>query len=302
MSKKSKPASPPAPKPRRGRGVPLPPDPDDRAGAPLTALEQAFQEKLKACTPLERGLVRNILAGQSKSAAAANAGYKGQNTDVLAAQALRRARVREALEAGWDAAGWGAREIIAMVEELAGFDRAMISSPHYEVVADHVERPAAEVVQELITRERVAQAFLETMRADDQTDESALKLVQRRLNALLMRRLELEEQLALDPEATTFETVQRRHRVDVVDFEKAHRLGMTRFITGVKRTKYGYDVETVDREANLVLAAKIRGLLRERLSLENPDGSALDSAELPVDTAEAVSLYKTMVESTRGIA
>lgn len=258
-------------KPRRKRGTSTP-------KAALTPLQQDFADKLRECTAMERKFVAYKLKRKTGKEAAILAGYAPKNADVQAAQLLARLRVSEAYEAGLRAAGFGPLELLDDIGALRSFDRSQIEREIQVPVLVHVERRAEEVVQELITRERAVATFLKTSQASEEVDDAAVKQIQRRLNTLLMQRLELEEQIAVNPEVTTFIETAQLVTKRVIDYDLARERGLLRFIKGVKPGPHGEVIELHDWVTGVDMAAKTQGLYKERHELTGKDGADLQTA------------------------
>lgn len=247
----------------------------------LTDAQRTFEAALRKCLPKERKFVKYKLEGRNHTEAAILAGYAEKNADVQGSQLLGRLRIRDAIEAGYAAVGLDANSVRRGIEALVEFDPASIMSDAYELVVDHVERRATDVVEDVVRELEVTRSFLEDLRLED-ADDDELKPVQRRVTQLRLRQLELQVLLDRDPDAVTYVPVERRVKVPYVDLDKARALGMTRFIKGVKLTKFGRQVDIVSHEDALERAGKVHGLFRDRMTLENPDGSAMVSTPATV--------------------
>jgi hypothetical protein len=268
------PRTPPT-KPRRKRGTAASPR---ITKAELSPLQQDFADKLRACTAMERKFVVFRLKRKTGKEAAILAGYAPKQADSQAAQLSGRLRVAEAYEAGLRAAGFGPLEILDDIGALRAFDRSQIEREIQVPVVVHVQRRAEDVVGELITRERAVAEFLQGCKASEEVDEAAAKQIQRRLNTLLMQRLALQEQLALDPDVMTVTEVTQLVTKRVIDYDLARERGLLRFIKGVKPGPHGEVIELHDWVTGVDMAAKTQGLFKERHELTGKDGQDLPAA------------------------
>jgi len=247
--------------------------------APLTPAQQKFQDLLRECLPQERLFIKFKLERRSNTEAAILASYSEKTAEVQGAQLLSRLRVWNAYQAGLEAAGFGALDILDDIQALRSFDRSQIEREIKVPTTRVVSRRAEDVIQELITRERAVETFRENLeRLDDQTNA----LLDRRLRALLAQRLELEEQVALDPEAMTQEEVTEFVTKRVLDYDLARQKNLLRFIKGPKPTAHGEIIELYDWLDGVEMAAKAQGLYKERLEMTGKDGESLGMATVVV--------------------
>ena len=289
---RTKPASP------RKRGKKTTTSKSPRApSAALTPLQQDFADKLRLCTAMERKFVAFKLKRKNGKEAAILAGYAAKNADSQAAHLSGRLRVSEAIEAGLRAAGFGPLELLDDIEALRTFDRSQVEREIKVPVVMHVMRPAEEVVQELITRERAVSNFIDTYKEGSVQDEAQLKKFQHRLSELLLQRLELEEQLAVNPNATTLVEVTELVTKRVIDYDLARERGLLRFFKKETPGKYGDVIELHDWVTGLEMAAKTQGLYKERHELTGKDGGAIELAGIEALTGTALmDRYKALLE------
>ncbi|MCY1703648.1 hypothetical protein [Deinococcus sp. SL84] len=219
--------------------------------------------------------------GASQAEAVLAAGYKCKDRESAAAigrQLLQRLRVKNAIEAGYALFRFSTADLLDDIDALRLFDRSQIEREIKVVQQTTVERPAEDVVQELLKRERVVSDMLVVKREED-PQGSVTAALTRRLDKLLMRRLELEEALAINPQATTFEVVEELVTKRVIDYDLAREKGLLRFIKQVKTTKYGDQIETYDWVEGLDRAAKAKTLYKEGHEVTGKDGEPLQNSQ-----------------------
>lgn len=271
----TKKASTPKARPKRQR---TPRTKTSRGGAPLTPAEQVFAEKLRECLPQERTFVRHKLTGRTNMEAARLAGYSAKSLETEGSRLLGRARVYEAYQAGLDAAGFGAKEVLADIQQLRNFHRSQIEREVKGVEMVSVEVPARQAVEELLKREEVAASFIATIDGD----EEAVQLAKTQLATMRMKRLELEMELAINPKAMTVQQQELVVTKRMVDFDKAKELGLLKFVKGVKPTRFGDVVETYDWMTALEMAAKVTGVFKEHVEITGKDGEPLSTTAVIV--------------------
>ncbi len=239
----------------------------------LTPLQQAFQDKLRLCLPQEREFVKYKLQRLNNTEAAVKARYSARTAEEQGARLLGRVRVRDAYEAGLRAAGFGALDLLDDISALRNFDRSQIEREVQVKGVQIVTRPAEQVIQELITRERAVAEFKTGL---ERADEATLKKVEGRLRALLLQRLELEEQVAINPDAVVHEEREVLITKRVIDYDLARERGLLRFIKGVKPTLHGDLIETYDWMDGVEMGAKAVGLYKLLHEHTGKDGGPID--------------------------
>lgn len=247
----------------------------------LTAEAQAYDTALKECTPQERIYVQERVLGATQAEAAKAAGYKCANDTYFAdmgRQLSQRLRVKNALEAGYALFRFSTSDLLDDIDALRLFDRSQVEREVKVREVTLVERPAEEVVQELLKRERVVEEML-VVKREENPESSVVAILGRRLDALLTRRLELEESLAVNPQATTFEEVEQLATKRVFDYDLAREKGLLRFVKSVKPTKYGDVIELYDWVEGLDRAAKAKGLYKDSHELTGADGEPLQGGQ-----------------------
>jgi phage terminase small subunit len=264
---------------------------EDRA-IPLTPEHTRFQEALRACTVMERKLVLGILNGHNNTQAAIAAGYSAKSAPEQASTILTRQRVKDALEAGYEAAGISSSRTLAFIAALANFDRSQITTVVRQRTVDHIERPAQQVAEEVKRELDIVRLTVDDLRAEKASD-AELKPLEQRLSRLRLRLMDLEILLDRDPDAYTIVEIETLQDIPLIDLKKAHALGLSRFIKNVKRDKYGYQVELHDFLDGVDRAAKVHGLYKETLSVQNPDGTPLEQVRGagPEDMAKLLAAY-----------
>lgn len=265
----------------------------------LAPEQQKFQDLIRECTVEERKFVLALLEGHNKTQAGIRAGWAESSADVTAARALGRARVKNALEAGYEAAGISPARTLAFIAALANFDRSQIETVVRQRTLDHVERSAAEVAEETRREIEIVRSAVEDLKIEE-ADEAELKPLQMRLSRLRLRLMDLEIALDRDPGTLTIVEVERLEEIPLIDLKKARDLGLSRFIKGVKRTKYGFEIETHDFLDGVDRAAKVHGLYKDSLTVANPDGTPLEQVRQagPSDLATLLAAYDQLRQGT----
>lgn len=241
----------------------------------LTPTQRHFQTALEACSPQERVFLKHKLARKNNTEAATLAGYSPHTAEEQGARLLGRVRVQRAYQAGLDAAGFGAAEVLDDIRALREFDRSQIEREVKREVDELVELPAEQVLQELLVREKALDEMLGGLDKDE--NEDLVKALKGRLRALLNERLGLQEDLAVNPAATV---IRRRRTLitdRVIDYDLARERGLLRFIKGRRPTKYGDVVEVHDWVDGVEMGGRAHGVFKDRKVLENPDGSAVNA-------------------------
>lgn len=285
---------PTPPKPKKTKGGQGPKNPAENL-IQLTPEGQKFQDTLRLCIPQERKFILAILEGHNHTQAAIRAEYAAASADVQAARMLGRARVKNALEAGYEAAGISPGRTLAFIAALANFDRSQIETVVHQRMVDHEYR-RADVVAAGVQREvDVIRSMLDDLKLEE-ADESELKPLQMRLSKARLRLLDLNLLLDADPEAMTVVEVERLTEIPLIDLKKARDLGLSRFIKDVEPTKFGYKVNLHSFMDGVDRMAKVHGLYREGLVVQNPDGSPLDMARNagPEDLGKMLAAYEAL--------
>ncbi|MCD0156273.1 terminase small subunit [Deinococcus sp. 6GRE01] len=241
--------------------------------AELTPAELKFQKALADCSPQERVFLMHKLARKNNTEAAILANYSPRTAEEQGARLLGRVRVQRAYQAGLEAAGFGAAEVLDDIRALREFDRSQIEREVKREVEEVLELPAEEVVQELLARERALDEMLSNL--GEEENEDLAKSLKARLRSLLKERLGLQEELAVNPAA---KVIRRRRTLvtdRVIDYDLARERGLLRFIKGRRATKYGDVVEVHDWVDGVEMGGRAHGVFKDRKVLENPDGSPL---------------------------
>lgn len=285
--------------PKKTKGGQGPKNPDDNL-IQLTPEGQKFQNALRLCIPQERKFVLAVLEGHNYTQAAIKAEYEASRAPETGSRLVKRGRVKDALEAGYEAAGISPARTLAFIAALANFDRSQIETVVHQRTVDHEMRRASDVAQQVNREIEVVRAALTDLKLEE-ADESELKPLQMRLSKARVRLMDLELQLDADPDAMTIVEVERLEEIPLIDLKKARDLGLSKFIKGVKRTKYGYEVELHSFMDGIDRAAKVHGLYREGLVVQNPDGSPLDMARNagPEDLGKMLAAYEQMRSGAR---
>ncbi|GGR62272.1 hypothetical protein GCM10008959_25290 [Deinococcus seoulensis] len=294
-----KPHKPGTAQPKKTKGGQGPKNPADNL-IQLGPEEQKFQDALRECIPQERKFILTILEGHNHTQAAIKAGYAVRGADAQAARMLGRARVKTALEAGYEAAGISPARTLAFIAALANFDRSQIETIVRQRTVDHEYRRADAVAATVQREVDVTRSMLDDLKIEE-ADESELKPLQMRLSKARMRLLDLNLLLDGDPDAMTVVEVERLEEIPLIDLKKARELGLSRFVKGVKRGKYGYEVELHSFMDGVDRAAKVHGLYRETLAITNPDGTPLDAVRNsgPEDIGKMLAAYDEMRAAAR---
>ncbi|GGB69401.1 hypothetical protein [Deinococcus soli (ex Cha et al. 2016)] len=243
--------------------------------AELTPAELKFQKALEDCSVQERIFLMHKLGRKNNTEAALLAEYSPHTAEVQGARLLGRVRVWRAYQAGLEAAGFGAAEVLDDIRALREFDRSQIEREVKREVDELIEVPVEEVVQELLVREKALDVMLSGLDKDE--NEDLVKTLKGRLRALLKERLGLQEDLAVNPAATV---IRRRRTLitdRVIDYDLARERGLLRFIKGRRPTKYGDVVEVHDWVDGVEMGGRAHGVFKDRKVLENPDGSAVNA-------------------------
>lgn len=278
------------------------------ADAPLSPQELVFRDKLRACTQREQDFIHHLLAGHNKTESARRAGYAPENADVQAHQVLGRLRVSEALEAGREALFPSNAEIRAGIAEFMRFDRSEVTSERNEVVVDHVERLAAEVSNELQQKIERAREFLTLLEREEHPKERqdgtveptpAMRRIEQQITNMREQQLELELLMVLDENATVIVPVRRLRALPFIDLAKVEALGKSHFITGVKDTPNGREIQTVSRREQLELAARVAGLFpKEGAPPPGAPAGLLAVAQLEGKDGNAIAEeYRKLIDS-----
>lgn len=241
----------------------------------LAPEQQKFHDLLRECTIQERKFVLAVLEGHNYTQAAIRAEYAESRAPETGSRLVSRGRVKNALEAGYEAAGISPARTLAFIAALANFDRSQIETIVRQRTTDHEERPAQQVAEQVRRELEIVRSAVEDLKIEE-ADEAEIKPLQMRLSRLRLRVMDLEILLDQDPNALTIVEVERLEEIPLIDLKKARELGLSRFIKGVKRGKYGYEIELHDFMDGVDRAARVHGLYKERLSVENPDGTPLD--------------------------
>ena len=263
----------PQPKQKRGKGTtPAPRSSRRPTSPPRTPAEQEFRDKLKPCLPQERLFIRYRLGGHNNTEAARLAGYSEKSLEMEGTRLLGRARVYEAYQAGLAAAGFGPQDILADIRQLRNFDRSQIEREVEELTTVVVTRRAEDVIHDILKQERAVEDFMGGLDVDD---EALMESFNRRLHQLLAERLELELQVAVNPDALTHVRETRTFTKRVIDYDRARDLGLLKFIKNVRPSKYGDIIETYDWMTGVEMGAKATGLFVERKVLSGPEGGPI---------------------------
>ncbi|MCD0165417.1 terminase small subunit [Deinococcus sp. 12RED42] len=294
-----KPPKPGTAQPKKTKGGQGPKNPADNL-IQLGPEEQKFQDALRECAPQERKFVLALLEGHNHTQAAIKAGYAPGSAHVQGTRLIKRAKVKAALEAGYEAAGISPARTLAFIAALANFDRSQIETIVRQRTVDHEYRRADAVVAMVQREVDVTRSMLDDLKLDE-ADESELKPLQLRLSKARLRLLDLNLLLDSDPDAMTVVEVERLEEIPLIDLKKARELGLSRFVKGVKRGKYGYEVELHSFMDGVDRAAKVHGLYRETLSISNPDGTPLDAVRNsgPEDLGKMLAAYDEMRTAAR---
>lgn len=250
----------------------------------LSPEAQAYEAALRECNPQERIFVQERVLGATLADAIRAAGYKpknDKNADAHGRQLIQRLRVKNALEAGFAVYTFSIRDLLEDIDELRLFDRSQIEREIKVVETTILERPAEEVVQELLKRERMLEEMLVAKREEDPEGPVAAVLT-RRLAQLLLRRLELEESLLINPQAVAFEPLEQVVTKRVIDYDLARERGLLKYIKKVRVTKYGDEIETYDWLEGLDRAAKAKGLYKDSHEVTGKDGEPLQNGQATV--------------------
>lgn len=269
------PRSPVKPKPAPKRGKKTAKTSKTPVKSPeLTPQAREFEAKLRVCSPQEQKFVLAKLDGRNNTDAAKDAGYSEKTARSQGSRLLTRVNITDAIKAGWSARGLGPDAVLAGIREMLEFDPGEVSSYVNEVMTDWVERPAQAVLDELRAEIGITRMFYDGLQAEKVPDEEA-RPIAARLRQMRQRELELVILLGKDEHARVLEKTERLKRVPYIDLEKVQEAGKAKYISAVKYTPNGRNIELVAHKDVLEMAGRAHGIFRETLALTGPDGGPL---------------------------
>lgn len=269
------PRAKPKPKPKRGKKKPATPR-TPAVQAELTQAAQEFTARMKLCTPRQRQFILAKLDGANTAEAARRAGYSEKTARSIGAQLLTQLNVDEAIQAGWSARGFGPQSTLAGISEMVEFDPGELTSYVNEIVVDYVERRADEVLDEVRAEIIQTRLFMQDLQAEE-APKDEVAAIAARIRKLRSRELDLTLAVGKNEHATVLEETERLKRVPYIDLEKVQEAGKTKFITGVKHTPQGRNIELISRKDVLDMAGRAHGIFREERVHTGPGGGPIQT-------------------------
>lgn len=231
---------------------------------------------LAALTPKQRAFVKAYVREPNATKAAKAACYSEATAYSIGSENLRKPQIAAAVEAGLEQV-MGRNEVLSRTAEVAAATMEDFLTIERIKFTERVLLPAEEA-RDLVTDTIAAlEEELDSAkpdRADWITAElRRLHRLERKCDKAFQRDQEAEGDR---PPRDVLVDVEWKDRIEVrLDLEKAKRAGKLHLVKKFKEGRYGLEIELHDAAAARELLGKHYRLWSDRLSLENPDGSAI---------------------------
>lgn len=224
----------------------------------------ALGAALRALPAKRRKFALEYLACLNATEAARRAGYRTPRQE--GSRLLTNADIAAAVEAGF-AQSMGRHEALHRVAEIARATMADFITLEEIEYREPIDVPAFERREQL--RARIAEALEQADRATGDANRDAWHAVAAKAEAEI-------DALPENPlELVTIEGPLRKKVLARVDLVKAEALGRLHLVKKLRQTDRGVEVELYAADDALELIGKHHRLWTDRVSLENPDGTAI---------------------------
>ncbi|MFC6662956.1 terminase small subunit [Deinococcus multiflagellatus] len=237
--------------------------------------------------PQERRFVMAKLDFKNNTEAAKDAGYSERTAKEQGSRLLTRVHVSEAIRAGWIARGYTRESLQAAIHEMLEFDPGEVTSYVNEKVTDWEEVLASTVLADVRAELEAAEDMLRALppvpkKKRGQPDEPdpyevERATLEREVAQLRRRETTLAIQVRKNPDVTVLEPRTRLKPTPYIDLDKVQRAGKHKFISAVKTTAHGRNVELISLLDVVKLAGSSLGLFSEHHIHTGPDGGPIQN-------------------------